>query len=225
MASATVDGPATGAGAPEPSAVEVTQQIAEVADRVRMSGESILEVLGRVAVTTKKTMDTVDAPATGAGAPEPSAVEVVPELTVEVTQQIADVADLVRMPGESLFEVLGRVAVMTKEERTLSNIAASKRARKTTKRITWIRPTADGGWEKATTTVSQMEEWLKYFGWYDVDLVHDCSGSADNNLPSIRGFLPSEEYGNHYEIHKGNLSHFLLSVKQEHKEDWPEIFK
>lgn len=77
--------------------------------------------------TTKKTMAsaTVDVPAAGAGAPEPPVGEVVPELTVEVTQQIADVADRVRMPGESLLEVLGRVAVMTQEERLSAVMAAS----------------------------------------------------------------------------------------------------
>lgn len=77
--------------------------------------------------TTKKTMAsaTVDVPASGAGSPEPSVVEVVPELSVEVTQQIAEVADRVRMPGESLFEVLGRVAVMTQEERLSAVMAAS----------------------------------------------------------------------------------------------------
>ena len=68
---------------------------------------------------------TVDVPAAGAGAPETPAVEVVPELTVEVTKQIAEVADRVRMPGESLLDVLGRVAIMTHEERLSAVMAVS----------------------------------------------------------------------------------------------------
>lgn len=92
-------------------------------------------------------------------------------------------------------------------------------------RITWVRPTAEGGWEKVTTTVARMEEWMRYFGWYDDNRVLECSGSTDTTLPTIVGFLPCEDYGELYEPHKGDLSHFLLAVEQEHKEDWPEIFR